>query len=235
MQGIGDSTVMLMYTNEDADVWKRRLNVRGPVVALPRVVLPSNAQLAEDPSLPFVGSMLAGAAARLVGAIPQEALSAAVRQEVGHLGLTVALENERHALAAFAAMAPHERAVAEAGDVRADRYEAPQWIDLGPEEARLSDPAIHASATSVRAKTGAWRTMRPVVDESRCNRCWWICSTFCPDSAIAVSAEGKPVIDYDHCKGCMICVAICPTHVIAAVPETGGPTGEPRERCAESS
>ena len=50
--------------------------------------------------------------------------------------------------------------------------------------------------------------------------CWWVCSTFCPDSAIAVS-EGKPVIDYDHCKGCMICVAQCPPHAIAAVPEAG--------------
>jgi pyruvate ferredoxin oxidoreductase gamma subunit len=29
----------------------------------------------------------------------------------------------------------------------------------------------------------------------------------------------RPVIDYDHCKGCMICVAVCPPHAIATVPE----------------
>jgi pyruvate ferredoxin oxidoreductase gamma subunit len=64
--------------------------------------------------------------------------------------------------------------------------------------------------------------MRPVIDYDRCRHCWWVCSTFCPDNAIAVS-DGKPVIDYDHCKGCMICVAQCPPHAIAAIPESGAP------------
>jgi pyruvate ferredoxin oxidoreductase gamma subunit len=45
-----------------------------------------------------------------------------------------------------------------------------------------------------------------------------VCSEFCPDSAIKV-VEGKPEIDYEHCKGCMVCVAQCPPHAIAAVPE----------------
>jgi pyruvate ferredoxin oxidoreductase gamma subunit len=60
--------------------------------------------------------------------------------------------------------------------------------------------------------------MRPIIDADRCRHCWWVCSTFCPDNAIAV-ADGRPVIDYDHCKGCMICVAQCPPHAIRAVPE----------------
>ena len=68
-------------------------------------------------------------------------------------------------------------------------------------------------------KTGAWRTMRPVVEEARCNRCWWICSTFCPDGAITVNEKNLPEIDYDHCKGCLICVAQCPPHAIEAVSE----------------
>ena len=60
--------------------------------------------------------------------------------------------------------------------------------------------------------------MRPVIDYDRCNDCWWVCSTFCPDSAIMV--EGKrPVIDYDHCKGCLVCVGVCPPHAIGATPE----------------
>lgn len=32
---------------------------------------------------------------------------------------------------------------------------------------------------------------------------------------------GRPAIDYDHCKGCMVCVAVCPTHAILARPEQG--------------
>jgi pyruvate ferredoxin oxidoreductase gamma subunit len=31
--------------------------------------------------------------------------------------------------------------------------------------------------------------------------------------------DAKPVIDYDHCKGCMVCVAQCPPHAIEAIPE----------------
>jgi pyruvate ferredoxin oxidoreductase gamma subunit len=34
-----------------------------------------------------------------------------------------------------------------------------------------------------------------------------------------VNEEGYPEIDYEHCKGCMICVAQCPTHAISAIAE----------------
>jgi pyruvate ferredoxin oxidoreductase gamma subunit len=44
-------------------------------------------------------------------------------------------------------------------------------------------------------------------------------STFCPDGAINVK-DNLPDIDYDHCKGCLVCVAQCPPHAIAAIPET---------------
>jgi pyruvate ferredoxin oxidoreductase gamma subunit len=27
------------------------------------------------------------------------------------------------------------------------------------------------------------------------------------------------MIDYDHCKGCMVCVGVCPPHAIAGIPE----------------
>jgi pyruvate ferredoxin oxidoreductase gamma subunit len=64
-----------------------------------------------------------------------------------------------------------------------------------------------------------WRTLRPVIDYERCNRCSWVCATLCPDSAIAVDPNHTPRIDYDHCKGCMICVTVCPPHAIGAVPE----------------
>jgi pyruvate ferredoxin oxidoreductase gamma subunit len=46
-----------------------------------------------------------------------------------------------------------------------------------------------------------------------------VCSTLCPDSAIRVLADGRPEIDYDHCKGCLICVGVCPPHAIRAIPE----------------
>jgi pyruvate ferredoxin oxidoreductase gamma subunit len=73
-----------------------------------------------------------------------------------------------------------------------------------------------------------WRTTRPVIDYDLCNKCVWVCSTFCPDSAITVDADGRPVIDYDHCKGCMICVAKCPPHAIHTLPEHEAQAAERR-------
>ena len=95
----------------------------------------------------------------------------------------------------------------------------PEWVTLEAEPSLLAAPHIHGSATSERVPTGLWRTLRPVIEESRCNRCWWICSTLCPDAAIDVDAEQKPSIDYEHCKGCMICVSVCPAHAIRVEPE----------------
>ncbi|MCP4008376.1 MAG: hypothetical protein GY726_02555 [Proteobacteria bacterium] len=61
--------------------------------------------------------------------------------------------------------------------------------------------------------------MRPVINYEKCSGCWWICSTYCPDGAINVRADGNPDIDYDHCKGCLVCVAQCPPHAIESIPE----------------
>jgi pyruvate ferredoxin oxidoreductase gamma subunit len=221
MQGVGPSTVMLIHTRETADTWRQRLNLKGKVIALP-----TTSAVSDDLDLPFVGCISAGAAARLVGVISRESLAAAVREEIAAFGSAAVEENERRALWAYDHMSRHTATVAEGGEISARDYPPPQWIDVPFEEARVSAPAIHAAATSVQVKTGAWRTMRPIIDEARCKQCWWICSTFCPDSAIRVTSESRPEIDYDHCKGCMICVAICPSHAIDPVPEVASRTEE---------
>ncbi len=53
--------------------------------------------------------------------------------------------------------------------------------------------------------TGAWRSMRPVMDSDRCNQCG-ICWMYCPEGCIS---HGDIVIDYDYCKGCGICAVEC--------------------------
>jgi pyruvate ferredoxin oxidoreductase gamma subunit len=57
-----------------------------------------------------------------------------------------------------------------------------------------------------------------VIDLGRCTRCA-LCFALCPDSAIRLDAEGWPSIDYDHCKGCLVCVNECRPDAIRAVPE----------------
>jgi len=63
--------------------------------------------------------------------------------------------------------------------------------------------------SSLKYKTGSWRTMRPIVDKEKCKYCK-SCYDFCPDSAVILLVDEKKVaIDLDYCKGCGICAAEC--------------------------
>lgn len=67
------------------------------------------------------------------------------------------------------------------------------------------------------AKTGTWRTMRPLWKAELCKPCN-ICSKYCPEGVISVTNE-KVQIDYEYCKGCGICANECPRHAIEMVEE----------------
>ncbi len=214
-QGLTARSVLLINSHEDTATWTHRLNLAGPVL-----VLPARETVADRAELPFAGTACAGAAAALVGVIPRHVLDAAVREELASLPATVVEQNVAVALHAYDEMQDKAGLVREAPARSAKDYQPPAWLEPVFEDARRSAPAIHAAATSVQVRTGLWRTLRPVIDYDRCNKCWWVCSTFCPDSCISVSDDGVPAIDYDHCKGCMICVAKCPPHAIGTIPET---------------
>jgi pyruvate ferredoxin oxidoreductase gamma subunit len=214
LQGIGQNTVLLIHSDESTETWKNRLNVPCQVI-----ILSSAGELKEGAELPLTGAMCVGAAARLIGVISLAALKQAIYDELISHGEDVVGINIESALEAYGLMADHEGCVMEGKKVTADTYKAPAWVEIPFEDARISAPAIHAAATSVEVRTGLWRTLRPVIDHSRCKRCWWMCSTFCPDSTISLDDDGYPQIDYEHCKGCMICVAKCIHHAIEAIPE----------------
>lgn len=219
MVGLASHTVLLLSSSTPAAVWRERLQAPGLLLTLPL------GEVGEPAAERFLGATLAGAAARLVGVIPREALSAALAEELAPLGPALVAENQARALAAFDLLAEHAGCVLEGPEPSAAAYERPRWVDLAPEEAEVAAPAIHAPATSEAVPTGLWRLWRPVVDLSRCRRCAWICSTLCPDGTISVDAEGFPVIDYQHCKGCLVCASSCPAHAIQAVPERQAATG----------
>lgn len=216
-QGLDAHAVLALSTLENEDTWRARLNTDAKIVILPSFC-------AEDPAQrPYVGALLAGAAACLTG-LHGESIALAIAQELHGHGAEVIGANQARASAAFDAMAGHERAV----QPRANTDTVPDtgWIVLKHEDADKSAPTIHAAATSVKIKTGLWRTLRPVLDKDLCKRCNWVCGSFCPDNAITADADGYPVIDYDHCKGCLICLAQCPPHAIHAVPEKGPEKGD---------
>jgi len=71
--------------------------------------------------------------------------------------------------------------------------------------------------TTLKNKTGSWRTFKPKTDFEKCIGCGF-CSRICPEGIIEMknNKEGKlkPETDYDYCKGCGICAAECPVKAI---------------------
>lgn len=214
MQGVGNNCVLLINSHESAETWKHRLNTSAKII-----ILPAREDVEDRAELPYVSSMCAAASAALTGVVAQETLEKALTEELGHLGERIIAENLSVAITAFEQMKAYAGVVKKSSLPSAIDYEQPDWIDLPFESAAISTPAIHSGLTSVKVRTGLWRTMRPIIDYEKCSGCWWVCSTYCPDSTITVNAQGLPEIDYDHCKGCMICVAQCPPHAIEAIPE----------------
>ncbi len=78
---------------------------------------------------------------------------------------------------------------------------------------------ITTPGSSVKTKTGGWRSSRPVMIYDKCIKCG-ICWANCPDNAIRpIENEkdknfGKFEVNYDYCKGCLICYTLCPSKAI---------------------
>jgi pyruvate ferredoxin oxidoreductase gamma subunit len=204
LQGLGADTVLLIRSDRAAEEWRAQLGLPGPVLTLA-----ASSRTATD---------CAGAAARMLGVVSRASLEAALAAEIGGLGAAVLEENRVQSLAAYDAFETQAGAVKE-GAATAGAPVAPGWITMALEDAEHAAPDIRAPGSSALQQTGLWRTLRPVIDETLCKRCSWICGTYCPDSAIRVRADRRPEIDYEHCKGCMVCVEVCPPHAIRAVPE----------------
>ena len=213
LQGISADSVVLINSHESADTWRHRLNLAARVL-----ILPAGEDVEDRAELPHVGATCAGAAACLLGVIERDAVASAIGEELADLGPEIVAKNCTSALGAYDAMLDNHGVVQEGKAVAADSYVPPAWIEMPFDEARIAAPDVRAVANSVQVRTGLWRTMRPIIDYDHCKQCWWVCSTFCPDSAITVK-DNTPVIDYDHCKGCMVCVGVCPPHAIRGMPE----------------
>ncbi|MGK7909751.1 MAG: 2-oxoacid:acceptor oxidoreductase family protein [Synechococcus sp.] len=152
---------------------------------------------------------LAAAAAKLTGAIAQDNLLNAVREELEDLHVA------QEAIAKNLALA---------GEVfdglpslELQSRDVPDWSKISPvnyEGLLASTPSILTAGNAELRQTGSWRVERPEIDRDLCTRCG-LCFARCPDGAIAFDEEGYPIIDYEHCKGCMICWALCPARAIA--------------------
>ena len=68
--------------------------------------------------------------------------------------------------------------------------------------------AVYGGGGAQSFNTGEWRTQTPVIDWDKCVQCL-LCAPMCPDSSIPVVDGKRHDFDYEHCKGCGICVGCC--------------------------
>jgi len=76
---------------------------------------------------------------------------------------------------------------------------------IRPEDRDYSD------FNSYTATVASWRVIKPVYNADiciDCQNCW----VWCPDTSIISRDKQMLGIDYDHCKGCGVCVEVCPTN-----------------------
>ena len=82
--------------------------------------------------------------------------------------------------------------------------------------------------SATQKRTGEWAIKQPDYDPSKCayvklgadpttTKYLPNCYLACPDSAIIVE-KGGIKIDYEHCKGCLLCVTVCVPHALTAGP-----------------
>ncbi len=76
---------------------------------------------------------------------------------------------------------------------------------IRPEERPYSD------FSSYTATVASWRVIKPVYNRDICIDCQH-CWVWCPDTSIVSRDKQMLGIDYDHCKGCGVCVEVCPTN-----------------------
>lgn len=96
------------------------------------------------------------------------------------------------------------------GPLMVEKEEKPMKFSLG---AVIKEPG-----SSLKNKTGGWRTKKPVVDHKKCIKCG-MCWMFCPDNCIKIDKKKGAVINYEYCKGDGICAQVCPVKCIKMVKE----------------
>jgi len=90
--------------------------------------------------------------------------------------------------------------------------ELPGWKDIE------IGAIVTSPGSASQYKTGDWRSLRPIWDNTRCIKCG-MCALFCPEGCIEQNEEGYFEANLYYCKGCGICARECWTEAITMVEE----------------
>lgn len=80
---------------------------------------------------------------------------------------------------------------------------------------------IREAGSSMKYKTGSWRTLRPQRDAKKCIHCL-ACFNYCPEGIWNIKngkIDEENPINFEFCKGCGICASVCPVKCIHMTPE----------------
>ena len=77
--------------------------------------------------------------------------------------------------------------------------------DIQPED------RMYSETSSKSMSVGDWRVIKPAWNSETCIDCQ-NCWIFCPDTSIIARNKEMNGVDYEHCKGCGLCVSVCPTN-----------------------
>jgi pyruvate ferredoxin oxidoreductase delta subunit len=117
-------------------------------------------------------------------------------------------------------LATEKRGVRELGAEEKVGWDAvPQGVVLNSFDNILKENVSHVKPedrdysdfNSYTATVASWRVIKPVYNRDiciDCQNCW----VWCPDTSIISRDKQMLGIDYDHCKGCGVCVEVCPTN-----------------------
>lgn len=149
---------------------------------------------------PF-GITLLGLYARVTGAVDVDTLSDVVRERFpGKVG----------AANAAGVREAYEQARIATGMTFAPRRERP--VKTRPDIATVLDRPSFGYTRLPGASDGnpalAWRPHLPVIDEAKCTCEFCVTPGFCPDGVISWT-DGHYDVNYEYCKGCGICAAVC--------------------------
>lgn len=96
---------------------------------------------------------------------------------------------------------------------------------LRPFEGTVSDivntepeDRAYSQSNSFSISVADWRIEKPLLNLDTCIHCQF-CWIYCPDMSIVSRDKKMVAIDFDHCKGCGICVEVCPTDALLMFPE----------------
>lgn len=72
-------------------------------------------------------------------------------------------------------------------------------------------------------RTGEWRNSFPIIDQEKCTPsrrnkpACFLCWLYCPEAVISKTVPIQ--INLEYCKGCGICVQVCPVQAITMMNE----------------